>query len=293
MCTVVLSIEPGLPVLVAGVRDELHDRAWEPPGRHWPQYQGLIGGRDLLAGGTWLAVSPDDLRVACVLNGIGQPAPAATRRSRGVLPLVAAAGKPLDRVMLADLDPFLLVVAEPDRASVQTWDGRHLAERALPAGLHMIVNSGLASQTSDGEQPRADLAGGTSPGAERTFAQSPAAQPRAAQPSAAQPPAAQPPDGREHEVARVRHFLRRFGSAARPDPRPGMPLATAWGEWFPLVNGDGIGPDDRRALIVRRDLGDARTWGTTSISLVALAPGRLRYDFTGRPGDQAAWYSVL
>src|SRR5271165_3211596 len=92
MCTAILSLEPGRPVLLAGVRDELTDRAWEAPGQFWPQYPGLIGGRDLLAGGTWLAVSPDGQRVACVLNGRGQPAPATSRRSRGVLPLLAAAG---------------------------------------------------------------------------------------------------------------------------------------------------------------------------------------------------------
>src|SRR5262252_5135340 len=145
MCTVVLSIEPGQPVLVTGVRDELTDRAWIPPGRHWQQYQGLIGGQDMQAGGTWLAVSPADLRVACVLNAIGRPAPSASRRSRGVLPLIAAAGQSLDRGMLADLDPFLLVVAEPGRALVRAWDGRSVAERPLPAGLHMVVNSGVAS----------------------------------------------------------------------------------------------------------------------------------------------------
>jgi len=268
MCTVVLSIEPGQPVLVIGVRDELTDRAWIPPGRHWRQYQGLIGGQDLQAGGTWLAVSPADLRVACVLNGIGRPAPQASRRSRGELPLIAAAGQSLDRVMLADLDPFLLVVAEPGRAHLRTWDGRALVERPLPAGLHMVVNSGVASYVPAEDPDVAEVTGQDLAGE-------------------------QPPDGREHELARVRRFLASFGSAARPDPRPGQPIAAAWGAWFPLANGDGIGPDDQRALIVRRDLGDGRTWGTTSISLVAMAPGRLRYDFTGRPGDEAAWQSVL
>jgi hypothetical protein len=192
MCTVVLSIVPGQPVLVTGVRDELTDRAWIPPGRHWPQYPGLIGGQDLQAGGTWLAVSPADLRVACVLNGIGRPAPIESRRSRGVLPLIAAAGLALDRGMLADFDPFVLVVAAPGRALVLTWDGRAIAGRPLPAGLHMVVNSGLASYV-----PAAD------PGAAAVTGPDIAGEP--------------PPDGREHELARVRHFLARFGSAARPD----------------------------------------------------------------------------
>ena len=254
MCTAVLSVEPGRPVLLAGVRDELTDREWEPPGRHWAQYPGLVGGRDLKAGGTWLAVSDQDRRVGCVLNAIGTMAPAATRRSRGGLPLTAAAGKPLDWDELADLDPFHLLTAEPGRAIIQSWDGSELTERTLPAGLHIVVNSGLAGD----------------PG-----------------------PAAHAANGREHELARIAHFLERFRSAARPDPRPGQPVADAWGSWFPLVNGDGIGPDDLRALIVRRDLGGGRTWGTTSLSLVCLAPDTVRYDFTGQPGDPASWYPVL
>jgi hypothetical protein len=268
MCTVLLSIEPGQPVLVAGVRDELTDRAWIPPGRHWHEYQGVIGGQDLQAGGTWLAVSPADLRVACVLNGIGRPAPRASRRSRGVLPLLAAAGQSVDPGILTDFDPFLLVVAEPGRTLMRTWNGRILAERPLPAGTHMVVNSGLASYVPAAEPDVAAVAGQDHVGEA-------------------------PPDGREHELARVRHFLAGFGSATRPDPRSGQPVAAAWGAWFPLVNGDGIGPADQRALIVRRELGDGRTWGTTSISLVAMAPGQLRYDFSGRPGDEAAWYEVL
>src|SRR5258707_11085443 len=92
MCTAVLSIKPGLPVLLAGVRDELTDRPWEPPGPHWPSYPGLLGGKDLQAGGTWLAVLPSRPRAACVLNRIRLIAPAAPRRSRRGLPLVASPG---------------------------------------------------------------------------------------------------------------------------------------------------------------------------------------------------------
>ena len=72
----------------------------------------------------------------------------------------------------------------------------------------------------------------------------------------------------------------------------GAPVARAWGSWLPLMNGDGLDPSDPRALIVRRDLGQGRIWGTTSISLIALAAAGSRYDFSGRPGDPAAWYPV-
>jgi uncharacterized protein with NRDE domain len=51
MCTAILDLAPGAPALLAGVRDELIDRAWQPPGRYWPDHPGLIGGRDLQAAG--------------------------------------------------------------------------------------------------------------------------------------------------------------------------------------------------------------------------------------------------
>jgi uncharacterized protein with NRDE domain len=70
VCTVVLSFAPGerVPLLLLGVRDELKDRPWLPPARHWPGSP-LLGGLDEQAGGTWLAVHPDVPRVACLLNG--------------------------------------------------------------------------------------------------------------------------------------------------------------------------------------------------------------------------------
>src|SRR5690349_19415477 len=98
MCTAVVSIEPGspFPVLLAGIRDEFHDRPWTPPARHWPDRPELIGGQDLLAGGTWLAAHPGVPRVGCVLNGRGVHAPEAKRQSRGDLPLRYAADGALD-----------------------------------------------------------------------------------------------------------------------------------------------------------------------------------------------------
>jgi Transport and Golgi organisation 2 len=248
MCTAVLSILAGQPVLLAGIRDELTGRAWLPPARHWPGYPGLIGGLDLQAGGTWLAVAPEAGRVACVLNGRGRAAPQRSRRSRGSLPLQAAAqGKP-DGVAFADFDPFHLISAEPGRAVLWSWNGDQLTERELGPGLHLVVNSGLDS----------DLTG------------------------------AWPP----HERARVEYFGPLLRAAPRPAARPGEPVRRAWADWLPLIDGDGIGPQDQRALVVRHDLGDGRVFASTSVSLVALSAGGLRYDFNGRPGDASAWYPV-
>jgi hypothetical protein len=248
MCTAILGLGPDGTVLLAGIRDEFVQRAWQPPGHHWPDRPGLIGGRDELAGGTWLALAPAVRRVACILNGRGQPAPAATRRSRGELPLRAAAGEEAGTGALAAFDPFLLLVAEPGRAELLTWDGERFARRDLGPGLHLVVNSGLAGELR--------------------------------------------PDAGEHETGRLGYFAPRLAAAPFPQPKPGVSVQDAWGAWLPLLNGDGLRPDDPRALIVRRDLGDGRIWGTTSISLVALTPDGLRYDFTATPGDPAAWYPV-
>ena len=280
MCTAVLSIQPGRPVLLAGVRDELTDRAWLPPGRHWPAYPDLTGGIDLQAGGTWLAVNEAGSRVACVLNGIGQAAPPDIRRSRGELPLRAAAGQPPDRAGLAAFDPFRLLVAGPEGASLVWWDGRELDRRPLGAGVHMVVNSALMSLPPRPDPAEQDPVGpAIAPGAIGKAAR-----------SGQYPP---PPDGREHERARLARFLNLFAQAGRPEPRPGSPVPQAWGNWFPLANGDGLSPADPAALIVRRDLGDGRVWGSTSVSLVALGPDGVRYDFCGRPGDPSAWATVL
>ena len=267
MCTAVISIEASRPVLLAGIRDELTDRPWQPPAAHWPHDHDLVGGLDLQAGGTWLAVALSRRRVSCVLNGTGRPAPTGTRRSRGELPLLTAAGDRPAEAELADFDPFRLIVAEPGRAALLSWDGLALVDRNLPDGLHFVVNSGFASDLPGSAGTTTDWAG----------------------PDWQGPP---PPDGREHELARTGYFLDRFRSASRPDPIPGKPVADAWGAWFSLVNGDGIGPDDERALVVRRDLGGGRTWGTTSVSLVALTPEWVRYDFCAAPGNPTAWYQV-
>lgn len=82
MCLIVVGIDAAAryPFLVAANRDEQHARptqsaAW------WPQR--LLGGRDLLAGGTWLAVDPRG-KFAAVTNIRDQKRPPGLR-SRGSL----------------------------------------------------------------------------------------------------------------------------------------------------------------------------------------------------------------
>lgn len=235
-----------------GVRDEFVAREWESPGAHWADRPSVVGGRDLRAGGTWLAVDPGVPRVATVLNGRGRLADEDGRVSRGELPLRIASDGKLGEIDLRGFDPFHLVGAEPGRVRLWSWDGDRLGERELGAGLHMIVNSGL-----EGE---GQLEGATEDA---------------------------------YMAARLAHFRPRLASAARPSPGFDEDLDAAWGDWLSLVNGDGLPRADHRALLPLLDLGDGRVWGTTSVSLIALARDGVRYDFSAAPGDPASWTRVL
>src|SRR5437763_14036235 len=114
MCPVIVSqaAKPPVPPLHVGTRDESAGRPGQRPPRRWPG-SALAGARDEQAGGTWLAVHPDVPRVGCILNGRGDLAPPDRRRSRGDLPLLAAAEGPgalaklhQDRDILSRYDPF-------------------------------------------------------------------------------------------------------------------------------------------------------------------------------------------
>jgi hypothetical protein len=260
MCTVVLSLDPGarVPLLLLGVRDELTGRPWRPPARHWPDSP-LVGGLDEQAGGTWLAVDPGAPRVAALLNGRGPQAGQAGRRSRGELPLLAAAGgaegagalKELaaDRSALAAYDPFYLVVAGPEAAALLSWDGARAAVRDLAPGTHLLTNAGHAYPPD---------------------------------PAHPDDPAGEPKAG---------YFASKF-AASRPSADPARPVGQAWGDWLTLTAGDGLDPADPRAIIARRNLPDGQVWGSTSVTLVGLAFDGLRYDFQGRPGNLGDWQAV-
>jgi hypothetical protein len=258
MCTVVVSLDPGnpVPLLLLGIRDEFTGRPWQPPARHWPGSP-LIGGRDEEAGGTWLAVHPDVPRVGCILNGRGQFAPPERRRSRGDLPLRAAAEGPgalaklhQDRDTLTWYDPFYLVCADRNAIQLLGWNGREAALSELGPGTHLLTNTG------------------------HTY-----------------PPAT---DGSSHDKPDDKAV--RFGpkfAATRPSGDTAASLAGAWAGWLPLAAGDELPTNEPGAIIVRRELPDGRVYGSTSETLVALAAdGRVRYDFQPSPPDPAAWYSV-
>jgi uncharacterized protein with NRDE domain len=90
MCSVIILWQPGdsWPVLIAANRDEMADRDWKKPGRHWPDRPNTMGGKDVVGNGTWLAMNDSGV-VAGVLNRMNTLGPAPGFRSRGEIPLKA------------------------------------------------------------------------------------------------------------------------------------------------------------------------------------------------------------
>lgn len=85
MCLVAIAwrAHPRYPLVVAGNRDEQHARPAAPAG-WWSDAPGVIGGRDLVAGGSWLTISRAG-RFAVVTNYPGRAAAAGAGASRGLL----------------------------------------------------------------------------------------------------------------------------------------------------------------------------------------------------------------
>jgi uncharacterized protein with NRDE domain len=159
MCTVILLIRPGhqWPLVLAANRDEMLERAWDPPGGYWPDLPGVVAGRDRTAGGTWMGVNGANVAVA-VLNRPGSLGPAAGKRSRGELPLRAlehaSASDAVATICRADAGcwrSFNLVIADRSEAFFIRGLGHGQPEATrLTPGLHMIT----AHDPDDRESPR-------------------------------------------------------------------------------------------------------------------------------------------
>src|SRR5271155_1240534 len=148
MCTVVILRRPDdrWPVLIGANRDEMIDRPWKEPGRHWPDRPEVVAGLDMQAGGSWLGLNDWGV-AAAVLNRTGSLGPAPGRRSRGELVLEALdhADAVTAAAALADLDPdsyrtFNLIVAdERDGFWLRHAGGARIEVHPLKEGLSLIA----------------------------------------------------------------------------------------------------------------------------------------------------------
>ncbi|HEX7391166.1 MAG TPA: NRDE family protein [Acidiphilium sp.] len=149
MCSVIISFLPGenWPVVIGANRDEMIDRAWDAPARHWADRPGIIAGRDRLAGGTWLGLNDRGV-VAALLNRTGSLGPAAGKASRGELPLIAL-DEPTAKASaarIAGLDSglyrsFNMVIADADGGFlIRSLGHGHPDIAPLKPGIAMVTD---------------------------------------------------------------------------------------------------------------------------------------------------------
>ena len=124
MCLVAIAVDPSpdFALIVVGNRDEFHDRP-SAAAHWWADRPDILGGMDLLAGGSWLAVHRDG-RFAVVTNQPHKGAPGADSPSRG------------------ELVPQFLSTAE----HVDKFAGRLLVARDKYAGFCLAFGSPLGTR---------------------------------------------------------------------------------------------------------------------------------------------------
>ncbi len=153
MCILALSFHASAawPVMLAANRDEYFDRPSAPPGLLATQPR-AIGGRDVLAGGTWLGVNEFGV-LAALTNRYAAEVQATPRlpTSRGRLCLEAlhettaraAALRTADAARRQPYNPFSLFIVSPTEAWFVTNADGNPEPVALSAGWHILGNRGL------------------------------------------------------------------------------------------------------------------------------------------------------
>ena len=152
MCSVVIARNclPDWPILIGANRDEMLDRPWQAPARHWPDREEVIAGLDELAGGTWLGLNDFGV-VATVLNRKHTLGPADGKRSRGELVLEALdhadARDAIDAMLALNAEayrPFNMVIADNREAAVIIGRGEGaVIHQEIPDGVSMITHADL------------------------------------------------------------------------------------------------------------------------------------------------------
>lgn len=151
MCLIAFAwrVHPRYPLILVANRDEFHERP-SAPLAEWPDAPGVYGGRDLRAGGGWLALDRRG-RLAAVTNVREPQTPAAGLRSRGALVsqyLLGTAGATAAAGTLhaeaARFGAFNLLLFDGLELS---YSGNRPAPhwRPVPAGVHGLSNASLDS----------------------------------------------------------------------------------------------------------------------------------------------------
>lgn len=149
MCLLIVlhRAHPDAPLIVAANRDEMLERPALPTAVLREASPRTLGGRDLVGGGTWMAINEHG--VFAGLTNRPTLTRDVTKRSRGELPLAltalptarAAVREFAERVRPVEYGPAWLLVG--DRASlafVDMTEGETPRTRGLDPGLHVLEN---------------------------------------------------------------------------------------------------------------------------------------------------------
>ena len=162
MCLITLAIgqHPDYPLILAANRDEFHARPTKEA-HWWPDRPDIVGGRDLQAGGTWLALHRNG-RFATVTNFRDAEPPRAGHRSRGHLVTGFLESKLTPTAYLDTIDEdkyagFNLIVGTA--SAIAYLSNREQGRRQLDTGIYGLSNALLDGPWHKVEQSKEKLAG--------------------------------------------------------------------------------------------------------------------------------------
>ena len=166
MCLLVVGsrLRDDLPLVVGANRDERLDRAAIPMDV-LAKAPLVLGGRDLLAGGTWLAVNEHGVVGAITNRPAREQGRDPTKRSRGELPLALATHRSArdaiagfaDRFPPSDYNPSWVFVADPDVVFSIDMTGADVDVVEHGPGLHIFENCAPGTDTAKIENVRATV----------------------------------------------------------------------------------------------------------------------------------------
>ena len=145
MCLILLMwrVRPEFPCVLAANRDEFHARP-SASAHWWPGSAGILAGKDLKAGGTWLGVGRDGRFAALTNFRNGEPArldaPSRGRLVTDVLESGAPLAESLDRLRAEGprYSPFNILLSDGQRLGV--YESVSGAGRELGAGVYGLSN---------------------------------------------------------------------------------------------------------------------------------------------------------
>ena len=158
MCTLLILFRPKdkWPLIIAGNRDEMIDRPWLSPGKHWPDSPNIIAGKDLTAGGSWLGINEHGL-VATILNRSNSLGPSSNKLSRGNIVIDVLNKNNIDDALSyiksinnSKWKSFNLFLANNKRAYWIKSNSKDKIEiHNIPEGKHFLDSHDINSNFSD------------------------------------------------------------------------------------------------------------------------------------------------